>query len=405
MKEMGKVFSKASNRRSFLKNGTVAVGAATVGAGFLGKATPAFAREEDDDRAPITRGDIAILRFLQALEQVEEDLWRQYAELGGTQDNEFTGLTGGNAAYSQALQLLDGDMPQYIHDNTDDEISHARFLGKYLESKGAEPANLSHFKVLPSSQADGADKKALRLTNLTQLTIDTSFWSRYRSITNPDFDPNAPFAQAVPSLNAQQHTAIPRTNADTDGSVINLSDPTKSTFTDHLKAIAFTAGFHFAFIEQGGSSLYPTLAQNVTNLEVLRILLSIGPSETMHFQTWQDKAGNATPLTDFDTINNSTVTFTDLHVAQGEMDPESLNGDTLQANLIMPEPTHFLDKKFGPVAIIRPTSTRLNGAQAAVQGFVTDGLFLNPATNKNDTGIVRRLMQLAEEADEARRQL
>jgi hypothetical protein len=140
MKEMGKVFSKASNRRSFLKNGTVAVGAATVGAGFLGKATPAFAREEDDDRAPITRGDIAILRFLQALEQVEEDLWRQYAELGGTQDNEFTGLTGGNAAYSQALQLLDGDMPQYIHDNTDDEISHARFLGKYLESKGAEPA-------------------------------------------------------------------------------------------------------------------------------------------------------------------------------------------------------------------------------------------------------------------------
>jgi hypothetical protein len=404
MKEMGKVLSKTSNRRSFLKNGTVAVGAATVGAGFLGKATPAFARE-DDDRAPIARGDIAILRFLQALEQVEEDLWRQYAELGGTQDSEFTGLTGGNAAYTQALQLLDGDMPQYIHDNTDDEISHARFLGNYLESKGAEPADLSHFKVLPSSQADGAVKTAGRLTNLTQLTIDTSFWSRYRSITNPDFDPNAPFAQAVPSLNAQQHTAIPRTNADTDGSVINLGDPTQSTFTDHLKAIAFTAGFHFAFIEQGGTSLYPTLAQHVTNLEVLRILLSIGPSETMHFQTWQDKAGNATPLTDMDPVNNSTVTFSTLSAAQGETDPESLNGDTLQANLIMPEPTHFLNKKFGPVAIIRPTSTALGGAVAAVQSFVTDGLFINPKTNKSDTGIVQRLMQLAEEADQARRQL
>jgi hypothetical protein len=403
MKKEENVFTKGSSRRSFLKNGTVA-GAATMGAGLLATKSFAFERENDDDRAPITRGDVAILRFLQALEQVEEDLWRQYAELGGTQDNEFTGLTGGNAAYSQALQLLDGDMPQYIHDNTDDEISHARFLGNYLESKGAGSADLTKFKELPSSQADGADKTAGRLTNLTQLTIDTRFWSLYRSITNPDFDPQAVFQQAVPSLNVGKHTAIPRSNDDTNGSVINLVDPTQSTFTDHLKAIAFTAGFHFAFIEQGGSSLYPTLAQHVSNLEVLRILLSIGPSETMHFQTWQDKAGNATPLTDFDKANNSTVTFTDLKGAQGETSPESLNGDTLQANLIMPEPTHFLDKKFGPVAIVRPTSTRLNGATAAVQGFVTDGLFLDPKTNKN-TGIVQILMRLAEEADEARRQL
>jgi hypothetical protein len=403
MKKEGNVFTKASTRRSFLKNGTVA-GAATVGAGLLTRKTFAFDREEEDNRAPITRGDIAILRFLQALEQVEEDLWRQYAELGGTQDNEFSGLTGGNAAYSQALQLLDGDMPQYIHDNTDDEISHARFLGNYLESKGVGSADFSKFKVLPSSTADGAQQIG-RLTNLTQLTIDTSFWSRYRSITNPDFDPLAKFVQAVPSLNVHQHTAIPRSNDDTSGSVINLNDPTQSTFTDHLKAIAFTAGFHFAFIEQGGSSLYPTLAQHVTNLEVLRILLSIGPSETMHFQTWQDKAGNATPLTDFDKINNSTVTFTALSGAQGETSPESLNGDTLQSNLIMPEPTHFLDPKFGPVAIIRPTSTLLGGAQAAVSSFVTDGLFINPKTNKNDTGIVPVLRELAVEADEARRQL
>jgi hypothetical protein len=402
MKKEGNAFTKGSTRRSFLKNGTVA-GAATVGAGLLAGKTFAF-DGEDDERAPITRGDIAILRFLQALEQVEEDLWRQYAELGGTQDNEFSGLTGGNAAYTQALQLLDGDMPQYIHDNTDDEISHARFIGNYLESKGVGSANLSQFKVLPSSQADGAVKTAGRLTNLTQLTIDTSFWSRYRSITNPDFDPLAKFVQAVPSLGVERHPAIPRSNDDTNGSVINLVDRTQSTFTDHLKAIAFTAGFHFAFIEQGGSSLYPTLAQHVTNLEVLRILLSIGPSETMHFQTWQDKAGNATPLTDFDKINNSTVSFTTLGAAQGETDPESLNGDTLQANLIMPEPTHFLDKKFGPVAIVRPTSLKLNGATAAVNGFVSDGLFLDPKTNKN-TGIVHVLLRLAAEADEARRQL
>jgi hypothetical protein len=393
MKKEGNMFTKGSSRRSFLKNGTVA-GAATVGAGLLTGKAFAFNPEDEDGGAPITSGDIAILRFLQALEQVEEDLWRQYAELGGTQDNEFTGLTGGNANYTQALQLLDGDMPQYIHDNTDDEISHARFLKNYLESKGAESADFSHFRVLPSSKADGAQQIG-RLTNLTQLTIDTSFWSRYRSITNPDFDPTAQFVQAVPSLNVGKHTAIPRSNVDTSGGV---NDP-------HLMAIAFTAGFHFAFIEQGGTSLYPALAQHVTNLEVLRILLSIGPSETMHFQTWQDKAGNATPLTDVDPVNNSTVTFSTLSAAQGETSPESLNGDTLQANLIMPEPTHFLDQKFGPVAIIRPTSIAFGGAVASVVSFVEDGLFINPKTGKSDTGIVAALMGLAEKADNARRQL
>src|SRR6266436_9268530 len=293
-------FLSARNRRRFLKGGMFAVGATAFGAGLA--PSRLLASQGDDDRAPITKGDIAILKFLQALETIETDLWQQYSELGGTQDNEVSGVNGGNVPYMQALQLLDGDMPQYIHDNTDDEISHARFLGNYLESIGAEPVDLTPFAQLPSSKADGA-RQVGRLTNLTQLTIDTSFWSQYRSVTNPDFDPNAVFAQAVPSLNVGLHTAIPRSNDDTAGSVIN-SDPTQSTFPDLLKAIAFTAGFHFAFIEQGGTSLYPTLAQHVTNLEVLRILLSIGPSETMHFQTWQDKAGNATPLTDVDPVNN-----------------------------------------------------------------------------------------------------
>jgi hypothetical protein len=390
----------ARNRRRFLKGGMFAVGGTILGAGL--SPSRLLASEGNGDGAPITKGDIAILRFLQALETIETDLWQQYSELGGTQDNEVSGVGGGNVPYTQALQLLDGDMPQYIHDNTDDEISHARFLSNYLESIGAEPVDLTPFAHLPSSKADGA-RQVGRLTNLTQLTIDTSFWSRYRSITDPDFDPNAVFAQAVPSLNAGMHTAIPRSNDDTAGSVIN-PDPTQSTFPDLLKAIAFTAGFHFAFIEQGGTSLYPTLAQHVTNLEVLRILLSIGPSETMHFQTWQDKAGNATPLTVFDKKNNSSVTFTDLHAAQGETDPESLNGDTLQANLIMPEPTHFLNPKFGPVAIIRPTSTKLGGAQAAVISFVQDGLFRGQKP-LNNPELVRVLLQLAEEADEARRQL
>ena len=374
----------------------VAAGAIGVGAALLQDPLAAFGQDDDDDHAPITKGDIAILKFLQALETVEEDLWRQYAELGGTKDSEFSGLTGGNTAYINSLLLLDGDMPQYIHDNTDDEISHARFIKNYLMSKGVTTADLSPFRILLSSQANGAVKNAKRLTNLTQLTIDTSFWTRYRSITNPDFDPQAKFDFAVPTLNTGLHAAIPRTDTDT-------------TNQELMNAIAFTAGFHFAFIEQGGSSLYPTLALKVTNLEVLRILLSIGPSETMHFQTWQDKAGNANQgnpdLTVMDPVNGSTVTFTDLHVALGESANETDNaGKVLQANLIMPEPTHFLDPKFGPVAIIRPTSTKLKGAVAAVQGFANDNLFLDPKTGKN-TDIVDVLMDLAEEADEARRSI
>src|SRR3989475_5055827 len=293
MKKEGNMFSKGSTRRSFLKNGTV-VGAALVGAGLLTGKSFAFEREDEVDRAPVPRADIAILRFLQAFEAVEEALWRQYAELGGTQDNEFSGLTGGNAAYTQALQLLDGDMPQYIHDNTDDEISHARFLKNYLESKGAEPFDLSPFKVLPSSTAYGAQQIG-RLTNLTQLTIDTSFWSRYRSITNPDFDLHAPFAQAVPSLNVNQHTAIPRSKSDTDGSVINLSDTTQSTFTDHLKAIAFTAGLYLLFLWQGGSSPLSNTASQLTNLEILRILFCLWPPQTTHLPTPHDKNGKTTP--------------------------------------------------------------------------------------------------------------
>ena len=398
------VFNRRSNRRKFLKNGMLAAGAATVGAGTLIGGLSAFGsdREEDGDRAPITKGDIAILTFLSALEQVEEDLWTQYSELGGVQDKEVSGQSGGNALYTAALQILDGDMAQYIHDNTDDEISHHRFLNNYLASKGAKKVDLSPFAQLKGSTADGSTG-AKRITNLMQLTVDTSFWSRYRSITNPDFDPDAPFAQAVPSLNMKQHTAIPRSNADTKGSTIS-ADPNNNpkSISTHLQAIAFTAGFHFAFIEQGGSSLYPTLAQKVTNLEVLRILLSIGPSETMHFQTWQDKAGNALPISDTDNGpggTGATVTFSTLSQAQGETDPESLNGDTLQANLIMPEPTHFIDPGLKPVAIVRPTSTKFSGAVASVQSFVDDGLFIGQPKQFIDL-----LMDLANEADQAKRE-
>ncbi|HWZ97368.1 MAG TPA: ferritin-like domain-containing protein [Candidatus Dormibacteraeota bacterium] len=386
MKELGNEAVKSS-RRTFLRKGATAAGAATA-AGMVipGRLFAANDDRDDRDDAGITKGDIAILRFLSAAEQVETDLWQQYSELGGTQDAEESGLNGGNPLYTAALELLDGDMAQYVHDNTDDEFTHHRFLNNYLESKGAKPVDLSPFATLPSSKATGA-RQIGRLTNLTQLTVDTSWWTRYRSTTNPDL--GATFVNAVPSLGKGKFTAIPRTDADLGNS--SLSSDNSQSIADRLKAIAFTAGFHFAFIEQGGTSLYATLAQQATNVEVLRILVSIGGSEIMHFQTWQDKAGNATPLTFTDPVNKSTVTFADLTQNQPE---------DLQANLIMPEPCDFLDKNLGQVSIIRPTSRKLGGAIAAAQSFLDDGLFIGQSQ-----AFINTFFQLADEADEARRRL
>jgi hypothetical protein len=366
------------NRRSFL-HGTLAGGATVVGAGILGSASSVFGKEEGS--GSLTKGDAAILRFLAAAEILETDLWVQYNELGGIQDSEEPDGSG-NPLYTAALTILDGDMPQYIHDNTDDEFSHWFFINAYLASKGADTVDLERFRKLPGSTADGSSGRA-RLTNLMQLTVDTSYWTRYRSNkNNPDLDPGFTFGQAVKGLNVGQHPAIPRSNADTKGSTLAKQ-------TDHLKAIAFTAGFHFAFIEGGGTSLYPSLAQRVTCPEVLRILLSIGPTETMHFQTWHDKAGNATPLTDTDPITKASVTFMDLHTNQ----PESL-----QANLIMPEPCPFLSRKFPPCSIIRPTETK-GAAMGALKALTADGLFRGQSKEFFDY-----LRDLAEDADEARRE-
>ena len=328
-------------RRYFLRN--LGMGAALLapGAALLGSASKALA---DNNR--LTRGDVAILQLLAAAELIEADLWQQYNELGG--------INAPTSGYTAALQILDGDQLQYIADNTDDEMSHAAFLNAYLKSKGEQQVDLRQFARLQPSQVSFVPQTG-RLTNLKQLTVDTSWWTRYRSTTNPDF--GATFPDAVPSLNSGLHTAIPRTDAE-------LGDPNNPS--DHVKAIAFTAGFHFGYIEQGGTSLYATLAQKVSSLEVLRILLSIGGSEIMHFQTWQDKAGNATPLTDFDPINHSTVTFTDLTTGQPE---------TLQANLIMPEPCEFISPHLPACAIIRPTGRGQLDATGAINSFIADGLF------------------------------
>jgi hypothetical protein len=377
MKNAGSVFNRAANRRSFLKKGAFAASAAAVGVGMLGgRAATLFGDEDRDEKSGrLTKGDAALLRFAAAAEILESDFWIQYNELGGIQDNEVPGGSG-SAAYTAALQNLDSDFAQYIHDNTDDEITHFTFLNAYLQSKGAEPANLDKFRTLQGSKATGSSGQP-RLTNLMQLTLDTSWWTRYRSDShNPDLDPGFTFPQAVPGLNNGQFTAIPRTDADLTPSA-------------HLQAIANTAGFHMPTIEQGGNSLYPSMAQRASSVEVLRILISIGPTETMHFQTWSDKAGNAVspplaPLTD----PTNGLTFPDL----------SSSGEDLKSNLIMPEPCPFLSRDLPIVSIIRPTETK--GIAMGVVNFLTAmGLFIGQSKE-----FFALLRNLAHEADEARRE-
>jgi hypothetical protein len=357
-------------RRSFLRN--LGIGAALLapGAALLSSSGQVLAKNGNGKKNnALPRGDVAILKLLAAAELIEADLWQQYNELGG--------VNAPTTGYTAGLEILDGDQLQYISDNTDDEISHAAFLNAYLKSKGELPVDLTQFAKLAPSQVTFVPQTG-RLTNLKQLTVDTSWWTRYRSTTNPDF--GAAFADAVPSLNSGLHTAIPRDNSE-------LGDSNNPS--DHVKAIAFTAGFHFGFIEQGGTSLYATLAQKVTSLEVLRILISIGGSEIMHFQTWQDKAGNATPLTDFDPINNSTVTFEDLTSGQPE---------TLQANLIMPEPCEFISPNLPACAIIRPSGPGQLDATGAINSFITDGLFSGQSQE-----FMQLITSLAAAADAAQR--
>jgi hypothetical protein len=375
--------TKAIERRSFLKGLGVA-GAALSAAPLL--RVGAQAKDKDSS---ISKGDAAILRFVAAAEIIESDIWLQYNELAGIQDGEVSRLasklipgypsqaTGGNTDYTNDVKQLDGDMDQYISDNTEDELSHEVFLNAYLAAKGAATISLDAFRTLPSSQATGSNKTFGRITNLTQLTVRTDFWTRYRSRTgNPDLGDK--FRNAIPTLAVGQHTAIPRTDADVANSAF-------------LQAVANTAGFHFAWIEQGGSSLYPMLAQRASNAEVLRILLSIGGTEICHFQTWQDKAGNVVPAANIiDPVTGVSVSFPDLN-------SPPFGGENFQTNLIMPEPTVFLSRQFPPVSIIRPTETK-GAAMGAVTALTNDGLFIGQSSQ-----FMQLLQDLASDADAAQR--
>jgi hypothetical protein len=357
------------NRRTFLR-GSLAAGAGLVGTAALRDSTVLA-----QSQFPITRGDVAILRFLAAAELIEADLWTQYAELGGIGKNQPVEVDSNETLnfYQAALSNLDGDGPQYITSNTLDEVSHANFLNAYLQFRGALPVNFDRFRTLKGSTATGSTGIG-RLTNLMNLTVDTSWYVRYRSSTNPDS--GTTFPQAITLKNV---TAIPRTTAE-------LNDPN----ANHLQAIANVAAFHFGYIEQGGSSLYAALSQKVSHPEVLRITLGIGGDEVAHFLEWVDFAGNGVqdPVAPF-TDAESGLTFPDFF---SPLNPQ------IQPSLIFPVPCEFINSSLPKVAIIRPLTDTFGGAVATINSFIADGLFLGQSQQFLDT-----VMILAIEADAAQR--
>src|SRR5580658_7893264 len=361
MEKTKSLMDRPPHRRSFLQKGVLAGGAAAIGAGLLGGDALVFGQ---GNGGGLTKGDIAILRFLAAAELIESDLWQQYAELGGVTE-------GTQNNYQLALQFLDGDGSQYITSNTIDEISHATFLNGYLESKGADPVNLDEFRVLQGSTATGAQDIG-RLTNLMHLNVDTSWFIRYRSATNPDF--GATFPQAVTITN---RTAIPITDADLNGSAA------------HIQVIANTAAFHFGTIEQGGSSLYAAMAQKASSAEVLEIVLGIGGDEVAHFLEWVDFAGNG--------VQVPVAPFTDAITGLTFPNFFSPLNPSIQPSLIFPVPFEFRPN-LPNVSMIRPLTDKFAGAQAAVTALTASGLFIGQSTQFFDT-----LSAMAEAADAAKR--
>lgn len=367
----------SKNRRSFLRNSLAA--GAVLGAGAVSK-SKLFAASV----IPITPGDVAILRFLAAAELIESDLWTQYAELGGIGNLPPVEVDPNESLnpYQTALSQLDPDGPQYITSNTLDEMSHANFLNAYLEYRGAPPVNFDQFRTLSGSTATGSSG-IKRLTNLMSLTVDTSWYVRYRSATNPDF--GASFPQAITLKNV---TAIPRDNTD-------LNDPN----SNNLQAIANVAAFHFGFIEQGGSSLYAALSQKVTDPEVLQVTLSIGGDEIAHFLEWVDFSGNGVqgPVAPF-TGANKGVNLTFPNFFTTSANPQISDLRLIQPSLIFPVPCEFINANLPPVSIIRPTTDQFAGAVAAVNAFNADGLFIGQSQQFLDT-----FMEMAIAADAAQR--
>lgn len=343
---------QGANRRSFLKGGALlGATALTAAAGGSKKALAQFRQAFGPiDRDAVTDGDVAMLKFLAAAELVEDDLWQQYCELAVN-----------NRFYNFALQRIDPSLVRYVCDDRDDERSHAAFINSFLVAIGEDPVDLDPFRTLPSVDAQGAENRG-RLTNLTNLSVDTSWFLRYRSADNPDF--GAQFPQFVEITN--QPTI-----------------PTGFVSARRAQELAHAAAFHFAAIEQGGSSLYCSLIPKASSLDVLRVLASIGPTEVYHFAAFHKSLEGM-----FGLKTSSGIEYPDLRQ------------DRELSEAIFPEPARFLRDGLAHCSVIRPCETANAGAVAAATGLVQSGLFEGQSQQFFDA-----VAALAVAADSAERQV
>jgi Ferritin-like domain len=342
---------RGDDRRGFLRKSLLA-GATAGSAGLLLGGAPALAKRGGDAKlADPTAGDIAILKFLSAAEQLEDDLWQQYDE-----------LARGNRGYNAALRRIDRSLVRYIGDDRDDERSHAALINGYLKAIGEQPVDLSPFRTLPSVKAPGADQRRRRLTNLTNLTVDTSWYLRYRGTGNPDFGDT--FPQLVDIVNRPTVPTSPRLRYR----------------AEDMQVLAHSAAFHFAAIEQGGGSLYTALLSKVTHPDVVAILASIGPTEVYHFSAFHKSLEGLFGLR-----------------ANGLRFPDLKNSRNL-SEAIFPEPCTFLRPDLPLCSVIRPRNIENAGAVAAATGLVNSGLFEGQSKAFFDA-----VVALAKAADAAQR--
>jgi hypothetical protein len=351
---------------NFMTRGMIAASIAAAGAMLTRVCSTAYGQRLDYDTGTLTKGDIAILRFLAAVELIESDLWQQYEELGGV-------THGSQNSYQLALQFLDGDGAQYITSNTLDEISHATYLNAYLESEGADPVDFDKFRTLRGSIATGAQNIG-RLSNLMHLDLDTSWYIRYRSLENPAF--GASFPQALRIVNRQ---AIPRTDADFDG-------------PGHIQAIANTAAFHFGYIEHAGSCLYAHLSQKVRRASILKITLGIGGDEIAHFLAWVDFAASAVQGPPF-SLDNAQSPMTDYNLAFRYLSNKP-RGPICQTNVNCSVPADFMSEFLSGCPVVRPFDRQFSGAVATIDSFTENGLFVGQSPEFMST-----LVEMAEDAD------
>jgi hypothetical protein len=356
------------NRPNLMTNEILRASVATASDMLSRVCRTAYGKTLDYDTGPLTKRDIAILRFFGAIELIESDLWQQYDELGGV-------TVGSQNPYQLALQFLDDDGSQNITGNTIDEISHSTYLNAYLESEGADPVDFDRFRTLRGSWSTMAQKIG-RLTNLKHLDIDTTWYARYRQGEDPGFKWSS--LKAIRIVNRQ---AIPRSDADFEA-------------PSHVQAIANTAAFHFGYIEYLVSSLYATFSHKLKRAKVLKVALGIGGNEIAHFLEWVDFASNAVQWPPFQSHDLPSP-------MDGYEDPLSVTNAKVVApfdrqSINFPIPPDVTSEFLNDCAALLPLEMRFGGAVNTVNNFSQNGLFVGQSPE-----FLRTLLQMAEEADSA----